>query len=534
MRQNAPSVPRTFGSKLVNILNDRMITVFIRSKDRGNRLSDKPGQIRRPGSFAPVFSRSKDSRLPIPPTAARAATPGLRPNPEGKTGKSFVAFKRCLNAMPQVQPALTEVMGFKVRRIEGLQELESLRWSSETLLLSVRSLDRLQDIISTGNVGLMRGIHAGRLHANPAWPGAGIRDPARRLAGLERIADDLKAKLIWRQRLRHRGARHDLGHGGGPASPDPARHPDRSAPVALLLLADGMTDEEIANSQRGHLADHQAAGPPASGPAPVPQPDRSRHLRLAPRRHPGSAAAACGPMMTRLRSLEGTEADAGWRRRMGMNPPHAAVPLVLKTRGATRPLSPPVRRFRTVLRRLPGSSTRSRTRRERDLGADDPFQLGAHQCLPLIVVFPPAGEQLDHAGRHLRVEAVEGQHLIRQELVAGAAEVVKAHGIAAGETADQGVDLVRVPDLEGRMRQQGSDFGQRFRTLRHGLDREPLVDHQRLVLPGLIEAGERSSRCGRWVSFSNPSAAITSVMAWALWNWPRTARPPSASSRLIR
>jgi hypothetical protein len=26
--ENAPSVPRTFGSKLVNILSDRMITVF--------------------------------------------------------------------------------------------------------------------------------------------------------------------------------------------------------------------------------------------------------------------------------------------------------------------------------------------------------------------------------------------------------------------------------------------------------------------------------------------------------------------------
>ena len=79
--------------------------------------------------------------MPIHAPAARgAATPGLRPNPEGKTGKSFVAFKRCLNAMPQVQPALTEVMGFKVRRIEGLQELESLRWSSKRCCsASVRS-----------------------------------------------------------------------------------------------------------------------------------------------------------------------------------------------------------------------------------------------------------------------------------------------------------------------------------------------------------------------------------------------------------
>ena len=125
--------------------------LFTRSKDISNRFSNNPGPAWRlritPASLQQII---KDSRVPIPPPAARgAATPGLRQNPEGKTGKSFVAFKRCLSAMPQVQPALSEIMGFKVRPIEGLHELEPLRWSSETLLLSVRSLDRLQDIIST-------------------------------------------------------------------------------------------------------------------------------------------------------------------------------------------------------------------------------------------------------------------------------------------------------------------------------------------------------------------------------------------------
>jgi DNA-binding CsgD family transcriptional regulator len=194
--------------------------------------------------------------LPIPPTAARgAATPGLRPNQEGKTGKSFVAFKRCLNVMPQVQPALTEVMGFKVRRIEALQELESLRWSSETLLLSVRSLDRLQDLISTGNVGLMRGIHTLGIFM-PTQLGR-VREFVTLLDGWlvwSGSADDLKAKL-------------DLAASGyaivAPAmisvmAADQHRltllDTLTEAHLSLLpLLADGMTDEEIANARGATL-----------------------------------------------------------------------------------------------------------------------------------------------------------------------------------------------------------------------------------------------------------------------------------------
>src|SRR3954468_19258569 len=86
--------------------------------------------------------------------------------------------------------------------------------------------------------------------------------------------------------------------------------------------------------------------------------------------------------------------------------------------------------------------------------ADDPLQWGTHQCLPLLVVFAPAGEQLDHAGCYLRVQAVEGQHLIGQEFVTGAAAVMETDVIDPREAADQGIDLVGVPDLECGMRQQ--------------------------------------------------------------------------------
>jgi DNA-binding CsgD family transcriptional regulator len=231
--------------------------LFTRSKDISDRFSSSPGRrifLRfTPASLQQII---KDSRVPIPPPAARgAATPGLRHNPEGKTGKSFVAFKRCLSAMPQVQPALTEIMGFKVRPIDGLNELESLRWSSETLLLSVRSLDRLQDIISTGNVGLMRGIHTLGVFM-PTQLGR-VREFVTLLDGWlvwSGSADDLKAKL-------------DLAASGyamvAPAmisvmAADQHRltllDTLTEAHLSLLpLLANGMTDEEIANARNATL-----------------------------------------------------------------------------------------------------------------------------------------------------------------------------------------------------------------------------------------------------------------------------------------
>jgi DNA-binding CsgD family transcriptional regulator len=194
--------------------------------------------------------------VPIHSTAARgAATPGLRLKQEGKTGKNFAAFKRCLTAMPQVQPALSEAMGFKVRRIEGLPDLESLRWGSETLLLSVRSLDRLQDVISTGNAGLMRGIHT-----------LGVFMPTQ-VTRVREFVTLLDGWLVWRGSAKDLKAKLDLAASGyaivAPAMIS-AMAADQhrltlldtltEAHLSLLpLLADGMTDAEIANSRGATL-----------------------------------------------------------------------------------------------------------------------------------------------------------------------------------------------------------------------------------------------------------------------------------------
>jgi DNA-binding CsgD family transcriptional regulator len=157
--------------------------------------------------------------------------------------------------MPQVQPALTEVMGLKVRRIENLQELEYLRWSSETLLLSVRSLDRLQDIISTGNVGLMRGIHT-----------LGVFTPTQ-LGRVREFVTLLDGWLVWSGSADDLKAKLDLAASGyamvAPAmisvmAADQHRltllDTLTEAHLSLLpLLADGMTDEEIATSRGATL-----------------------------------------------------------------------------------------------------------------------------------------------------------------------------------------------------------------------------------------------------------------------------------------
>ncbi|EWY35786.1 hypothetical protein N825_34385 [Skermanella stibiiresistens SB22] len=189
-------------------------------------------------------------------SAARgAATPGLRPNSEGQAGKSFAAFKRCLTALPQVQPALTEVIGYKVRRIDGLQDLETLRWSKETLLLSVRSLDRLQDIISSGNAGLMRGIHT-----------LGVFMPSQ-LGRVREFVTLLDGWLVWSGSADDLRAKLNLAAAGyaivAPAmisvmAADQHRltllDTLSEAHLALLpLLSEGMTDEEIANNRGATL-----------------------------------------------------------------------------------------------------------------------------------------------------------------------------------------------------------------------------------------------------------------------------------------
>jgi DNA-binding CsgD family transcriptional regulator len=180
--------------------------------------------------------------------------PGFRLSPTDKPGNSFAAFKRCLAAMPQVQPALAETTGFKVRQIEGVGDLEPLRWGSETLLLSVRSLDWLQDILSTGNPGLMRGIHT-----------LGVFMPDQ-VARIREFVILLDGWLVWSGSAGDLKAKLDLAAFGyvvvAPAMNAATVDEHRLALLDTLaethlsllpLLVNGMTDEEIALSRKATL-----------------------------------------------------------------------------------------------------------------------------------------------------------------------------------------------------------------------------------------------------------------------------------------
>ena len=76
------------------------------------------------------------------------------------------------------------------------------------------------------------------------------------------------------------------------------------------------------------------------------------------------------------------------------------------------------------------------------------------------VEFTPAVEGARHARGDLRIEGIDCDHLLGEELVAAAVGGVKAHVVPA-EAADERVDLVRVADIERRMREQLPHFDQR-------------------------------------------------------------------------
>jgi len=180
--------------------------------------------------------------------------PGFRLLPADKPGNSFAAFKRCLAAMPPIQPVLAEATGIKVRQIEGVADLEPLRWGSETLLLSVCSLDWLQDILSTSNAGLMRGIHT-----------LGVFMPSQ-VAQVREFVSLLDGWLVWSGSAGDLKAKLDLAASGYvvvvPAMIAATADEHRLALLNTLtethlsllpLLVDGMTDEEIAISRKATL-----------------------------------------------------------------------------------------------------------------------------------------------------------------------------------------------------------------------------------------------------------------------------------------
>src|SRR5690606_12298013 len=78
----------------------------------------------------------------------------------------------------------------------------------------------------------------------------------------------------------------------------------------------------------------------------------------------------------------------------------------------------------------------------------DTLQLATHQRLAGRGIPAPAGQRGQLAGGDLRVEAVQGDHLVGQEAVAAAIQGVEVHVVLVGEGANQRAHLVGVLDVE--------------------------------------------------------------------------------------
>lgn len=217
-----------------------------------NMISDKKPT---PGTLIQPYA-SKDFKVPALSSAIRRNITSKHSSTSSTgTRKGFAAFKRCLTAMPQIEPTLTERTGLRVRHVQGLDDLETLRWGSETLLLGAQTLDCLQDAIAAGNAGLLRGIYT-----------LGVFMPAQ-ASRIREFITLLDGWLVWSGSEADLKAKLDLA-ALGYALMAPALEPSRpvyhhrldlldglsDAHLSLLpLLVEGLTDEELAASRKATL-----------------------------------------------------------------------------------------------------------------------------------------------------------------------------------------------------------------------------------------------------------------------------------------
>ena len=122
------------------------------------------------------------------------------------------------------------------------------------------------------------------------------------------------------------------------------------------------------------------------------------------------------------------------------------------------------------------------------------------------------------------------------ERVAAAVGGVEVARVGGAEGAHQGIDLVRIPEVEGRVLHQGAHARRGAVQARGGLHVEPLVDDQRLVLPlgvegverglplGQVEIGEDAERGADVGHVAAPSAANCAIRRGSAACWSASAR----------
>ena len=104
----------------------------------------------------------------------------------------------------------------------------------------------------------------------------------------------------------------------------------------------------------------------------------------------------------------------------------------------------------------------------------------AHEVLAAGIVAPPAAERRQHARGDLRIEPVERQQLVGDQRIAGAVGAMEACRVPR-ERADQRARPVRVLERERLVAEQPRDLLDGVGPLGLRLQREPLVDHQRIA-----------------------------------------------------
>src|SRR5207253_3861589 len=110
------------------------------------------------------------------------------------------------------------------------------------------------------------------------------------------------------------------------------------------------------------------------------------------------------------------------------------------------------------------------------------LQLPLHQRLARNIVLAPASQRRQLPRSNLRIERIQLNHQIRQEAITRTVSRMEIDQVLPGKRPNQRTNLVRVLDVERRMLHQRLDPLQTTRQTATGLDTEPLVHDQRVVL----------------------------------------------------
>ena len=109
--------------------------------------------------------------------------------------------------------------------------------------------------------------------------------------------------------------------------------------------------------------------------------------------------------------------------------------------------------------------------------------------LAIVVVASPVVEDRSHPRSDLRIRFVQRQHAIRQKHVALARRRVESYLIPRAEGTDQGANPIRIRDVKSAC-SRALEHARACRPDRARLDREPLVENERIPAPALVEGSD--------------------------------------------